>query len=407
MSDEVVDGKRGGGGWFMDALEKPEVPVPSGRKTPDWKKGRCRETGYESWGMLGSAEIAAEGKGKVSVKSGLGVWTDADFLTRFKSLRLFARAVDGYFKWCDDAKVGKTKDGKLVPVDMERVPSPAGLARWLGMGMREYRKLFTDARFEKYRAYLEWVETAMEERIVSGGLSGRYKSQAVDLVTKNRFGWSDKVDVTASVRTANVTFIEADVSGNKDLTRLREIVLGDLEVGGGARLVDGKGPAKVKGLLVGETGEGVDGLRVVENKGSAPVGMEFDVSEKINIPVEAGGSMGMDETTIADLDLEDRKEAIRKEAMARRMAAMRAKRRSSEERKSEESAKRESERARLASLRELEGCEWGVERGDPPSGYVVVDGVLKRKTGRPAADHGVVRGVKPVEVVVGAREVAV
>jgi hypothetical protein len=131
-------------------------------------------------------------------------------LSRFNSIDDLKPLVEGYLKHVDAKGArGRWFGNKRDSVETGNAPyTHAGLASWLGISMPEYDKLRSAPEYRWSVEFMSWVDARFEERMIEGALSGEYVAAASDLIMKNRYGFSDKVDVTRRKMSISIKVVE-------------------------------------------------------------------------------------------------------------------------------------------------------------------------------------------------------
>lgn len=162
--------------------------------------------------------------------------------------------VEGYFAHVGEDGVRRgyeNKNGETKVMVVDGGCSPGGLAAWLGIGMRDYGRLCKGEEFERFWGYMDWVHARMEDRLLKMAGGGVYNPKALDMVMKNRFGYTDKVEKTNRSLSINVSYTEVGVGGVK-VALEGSGVDGVLDGGGGVEVVGGGGGGGGKKLLRGD-----------------------------------------------------------------------------------------------------------------------------------------------------------
>lgn len=162
-------------------------------------------------------------------------FSPAALKVRFPDLDSLRRQVSAYLEnvesRTEDRPVAGARADREGNVPTEKVRYPythAGLAAWLGIGMKDLTTLRYDEEFKELHGYLSWVEAKIEERMIDLGYSQRGSDKVFDLVAKNRLDYSDKLQTKNQNMMVSLTFISAPKDRDEAAKLLKDAAKGTI-----------------------------------------------------------------------------------------------------------------------------------------------------------------------------------
>lgn len=148
--------------------------------------------------------------------SGKIKYSKVDLKGRWRCVEDLEKEVDGYFEHAGKQKVAKEYEnskGGGNKVLLKCGVSPGGLATWLGIGIKDYKRLCDDDEFKEFHGYMDWVQARMEDELLRIAGAGEYNPKTLDMLMKNRFGFTDKMEKTSRSLSISINYTEVAPGG--------------------------------------------------------------------------------------------------------------------------------------------------------------------------------------------------